>query len=252
MNSKLLSFFIFFLILITTSFSQVKELRNKLEDQLNEMENEKLTLRFYNALDGEPIEGAKVTINDIGEFETDFDGKILFDIPEDGMYVAKFVKPGFITSNIKFEVEATTLIFNRHSISPILPIGSIRIVLDWGADPRDLDAHFVKEGEYHISYRNMGVSNDGVAKLDRDDVTSFGPETITANSIDDNGEYLYYIHDYTNRNDSESSELSSSAASIKIFGGDNELLKIYTVPQDLQGTEWNVFKIVNGQIEMCH
>ena len=241
-----------FLILFSSVFSQVKELKNRVQDQLAEMENDQLTLRFYNAMDGEPIEGASVIISDIGEYETDFEGKVMFDIPEDGMYVATFSKSGFIKSNIKFDVEASTIIFNRYSISPTLPIGSIRIVLDWGESPRDLDAHFVKQGGYHISYRNMKVASDGVAKLDRDDVTSYGPETITANRIDDDAEYVYYVHDYTNRGSSDSHALANSAASVKIFGMQNELLKIYTVPENVIGDEWPVFKIVNGMIEMIH
>ena len=252
MSRKILQAVIISMVLFSSIFSQVKDIKNRLEDQLNEMENEQLTLRFYNALDGEPIEGAGVMISDIGEFETDFEGKVVFDIPEDGMYVATFMKSGFIKSNIKFDVEASTIIFNRYSISPNLPIGSVRIVLDWGATPKDLDAHFVKDGGYHISYRNMQVASDGVAKLDRDDVTSYGPETITANSIDDDAEYVYYVHDYTNRDMSESRSLANSAASVKIFGGQNELLKIYTVPENVIGDKWPVFKIVNGLIEMIH
>ncbi|MBK6681726.1 MAG: hypothetical protein IPG53_17880 [Ignavibacteriales bacterium] len=89
------------------------------------------------------------------------------------------------------EVMAGTIIRNRYSISPKMPLGYLRVVLDWGDSPRDLDAHLVKTNGYHISYRNMMVSADGVAKLDRDDLDGQGPETITATSIDKNGEYLF-------------------------------------------------------------
>ena len=72
-----------------------------------------------------------------------------------------------------FEVIAGTIFWNRFTVSPNIEMGSIRIVLDWDKKPKDLDAHFVKEGDYHISYHNMKVSDDGSARLDRDDQNGF-------------------------------------------------------------------------------
>ena len=143
---------------------------------------------------------------------------------------------------------AGTLFFNRFSVSPKLPLGSVRIVLDWGENPKDLDAHFVKEGGYHISYRNMKVSADGIAKLDRDDIDSYGPETITAKKINRSAKYYFYVHDFTNKSDYLNRGLSKSKASVKVYVGDNELLHIFKVPNDLAGNEWRVFEIKNGQI----
>ncbi len=67
-----------------------------------------------------------------------------------------------------------------------MKVGSIRIILDWDKSPNDLDAHLVKDGDYHISYRNKRVADDGAAQLDRDDMNGYGPETITINNVESN------------------------------------------------------------------
>lgn len=249
MNFRYITILSFILILSVSIFGQVDDVRKKFQDAKTRLEDEKLTLRFTNALTGGPIDEANVSIGELGEFTTDFEGKVLFPVPEDGTYITTFEKEGFITSKFNVEVKVGIILYNRHSISPKIPFGSLRVVLDWAKNPRDLDAHFVKDDGYHVSFRNMKVTSDGVARLDRDDLDGEGPETITANSIDDNGSYNYFIHDYSNRNSNDSRKLANSSASVKVFGGDNELLRVYSIPGDVIGNKWEVFKIVDGTIK---
>ncbi|MEZ5195875.1 MAG: hypothetical protein R2764_05620 [Bacteroidales bacterium] len=107
-------------------------------------------------------------------------------------------------------------------------MGAIRIVLDWDKKPDDLDAHFQKEGDYHVSYRVKTSSDDvGSAKLDRgDDRDGYWPETITVKDIDEKAEYTYYVKDYTNRNSKSSKALSKSSAMVKVYG-EGQLLNIW-------------------------
>ena len=221
--------------------------KDHVSDAFDELDDT-LNLHFFNALDGEPIPNAKVIIGDFGEFATDYTGKAAFPIPEDGVYQVTFSKRGFIKSTFNIEIMVGSLFFNRFSVSPELPLGTVRIVLDWGKNPSDLDAHFKKKNSYHISYHNMRVSDDGEAQLDRDDTSSFGPETITAKQIDQNAVYNYIVHNYTDRNNKNSDTLSKSRASVKVYGGDNELLNVFQIPQDTPGTFWHVFKIVNSEL----
>ena len=131
--------------------------------------------------------------------------------------------------------------FNRFSISPALAVDRIRVVLDWGRTPRDLDAHLVKEGDYHISFQDMKVVKEQ-ARLDRDDLDGEGPETITVLKLSPQGTYRYYVHDYT-----RSGAIGSSKASVKVYGPDG-ILDTFDIPDRAKGTIWEVFRIENGGI----
>ena len=65
-------------------------------------------------------------------------------------------------------------------MSPVLPAGDFRIVLNWGANPRDLDSHLRGPCASEVMYNNK-VCQAGQLKatLDRDATQGYGPETIT-------------------------------------------------------------------------
>ncbi len=227
---------------------QDKKVRDRANDAMEELESGKLSLRFFNALTGGPVIGASVTLDNIGEFATDYSGKILFPAPqEDATLTVTFRAAGFITAQFPIEVMNGTLYFNRYSMSPALDVRHVRIVLDWGEVPRDLDLHFVKEGGYHISYRDMESAGDGAAQLDRDDTHGFGPETITVEDISSASRYECYVHDYSDRSDEESMTLSQSHATVKLYG-EGRLLRVFQVPRNVQGTTWKVFEYVDGKV----
>jgi len=207
-----------------------------------------IPLRFLNALDGKPVEGAAVAVTGIGKFTTDREGIITFPEQEDGFYTLEFSKQGYITAQIEFEVKLNNVFSNRFSVSPVMRGDYMRIVLDWGQRPADLDLHLEKEGGYHISYRNMRSAADGSVMLDRDDMDSFGPETITIEETDLQSVYYVYVHDYTNRSRSTSSDLSRSGAAIRVYGRSG-LIRSFYVPEGRSGVRWEVFRIVNGEIQ---
>jgi hypothetical protein len=147
-------------------FNQVA--KDRMKDNFDEADKDVLTLRFNDALSGNPVKDGDVEIKAIGKFTTDFEGKVQFPIPEeDGYYAVSFRKEGYIETDFKIEIVAGTIFFNRISVSPKMNIKQIRVVLDWDAEPRDLDAHFKKRGGYHLSYRNMRTLADGQGQLDR-------------------------------------------------------------------------------------
>lgn len=248
MKNLILFLMISLLCLGTISAQNEQEINKSADDAFKEMEEGQLTLRFADALNGKPIKGGKVTIKGIGDFESDFEGRVFFGTEElNKKFLVLFTHKDYIDTEFELEIMAGTIFRNRFSISPKMPIGYLRVVLDWGDKPRDLDAHFVKQNAYHISYRNMMVSADGVAKLDRDDLDGNGPETITATSVDKNSEYLFFVHDYTNQNDKSGTKLSNSVASVKVYG-DNRLIQIFNITPDKSGVVWKVFKLVNGMV----
>ena len=226
-----------------------KRLRQRGDDMSLENTDEapQLALRFFDAVSGAPIPGASVELEG-ARSTTNGEGRVVFDFPsvrpdEDRKY-ALFTHDGYITSKVELHFMAGTIFLNRYSISRKLPPGRVRIVLDWGSDPGDLDAHLVKDGQYHISYRDTKQWEDK-AGLDRDDQDGFGPETITINSLDLKGTYTFYVHDYTHRTQEGFSDMARSAARVAVFGND-QLLHQVIIPKGA-GRAWKVIEIRSGE-----
>ncbi|KAA3609659.1 MAG: hypothetical protein DWQ05_22265 [Calditrichaeota bacterium] len=251
MKKSLFFFVVFVIIPVAFLTAQDKKTRAKqrFEDAFREADSDVLTLRFFNAVDGKPIEGAEVTVGESEIFVSDHMGRIFLDKTDemDARHTVTFSHSHFVRSKFDIEIMAGTLFFNRFSISPRIPLGALRVVLDWDDSPGDLDAHLIKEGDYHISYRNKRVADDGAAQLDRDDTNGHGPETITANRVDENAVYSFFVHDFTNRGNDSSKALSKSKGHVMVFGN-NRLLHVFRIPRGRAGTNWHVFEIRNGDI----
>lgn len=245
MKTKILVFIL--ALLPVFAFAQYDKMLETLDDEMESLETGKLVLRFINAENGKPVEAASIEIEGIGKYSTDMQGKVLIDSVPDKTYAFHFNKDGFIPATYNFEVVAGTIFYNRFSVSPAIDFGALRVVLDWGRNPADLDLHVIKEGDYHISYQNMHVTKDGTARLDRDDLKGFGPETITVKNIDNAATYTCYIKNFTDKNSPNSSALSKSKARVQVYSN-NQLMKSYTISVDQKGTSWMVFTIVNGKI----
>lgn len=244
-----------FFLVTTVAVAQQNEgtkSKDRAEDVFREMEEGELTLRFINALTGDYVQGADVTIGG-NPYTTDHEGRVFFKANiEDGLVAVTFKKEGFITSEFDIEIMLGSVWQNRISVSPDMRPESIRIVLDWNRRPRDLDAHLIKEGGYHISYRNKLASEDGAAQLDRDDTNGEGPETITINRVDREGIYRYVVHNFSDSGNSRSKDLSNrSRATVRIYG-DNRLMETHRITEDRRGTKWTVFQIRDGNLEVVN
>lgn len=247
---KALSLVFALLLIIPTRMDaqEEKKLRDRAQDAMEELESGLLTLRFFDALTGLPVKGAHVAVDDLDGLSTDSDGKVRFAPPMDeGTVSVSFRCAGYLRSEFPLEIMNGSLYVNRFSVSPALDVHKIRIVLDWGDEPRDLDLHFVKEGGYHISYRDMHAASDGTATLDRDDTHGYGPETITVEDISPVHRYECFIHNYSDRNDEESLALAGSHASVKLYA-EGRLLRVFQAPRNIQGTTWRVFEYVAGKV----
>ena len=208
-----------------------------------------VTLRFLNALDGTPIAQALVRFE--GETRrTDAEGAVRFPEPaglgDDETRVATFEHPKFVSTKAPVRFLLGKVFFNRYSISPTLPPGRIRVVLDWRAKPADLDAHLIRDGHYHLSYRDMRHYKDQ-AWLDRDDQDGFGPETVSVLRLDTQGRYTYRVHDYTHRAHPMSLGLSQSRAHVRVYS-EQGLIKTFIVPEGIAGNSWHVFDVKDGDL----
>ncbi|HPY64277.1 MAG TPA: carboxypeptidase regulatory-like domain-containing protein [Bacillota bacterium] len=203
--------------------------------------NVRLKLRQdWNNTTGQYVSGFSTTTDSSGRYQ-------ISNVPV-GYYTVEASLDGYITGYANISVLSgrgkTDFDF---TITPVLAGDEIRIVLTWGATPRDLDSHLIgrtpSDGTFNVYYYDMKYVFDGreMANLDVDDTTSYGPETIT---ILENihGAYTYAVHDYTNRNSSSSNKLSLSDAVVRVFIGSRQVAE-YHVPTDQIGTYWTVFQI---------
>ncbi len=129
-----------------------------------------------------------------------------------------------------------------YAISPVMTnLDGMRIVLNWGAAPSDLDSHLSYPNN-HVYFSHM---NGVDALLDVDDTTSYGPETITIQRKHDGEKYVYAVHDYSNRNNTNSSMLSNSGAKVFVYVGQT-LIRTYYVPTNKVGNLWTIFAVTES------
>lgn len=160
---------------------------------------------------------------------------------------------GFIENQINIVVAADEHNTKNVAMSPEMNLpddGLIRIVLTWGEEPGDLDSHLTGptvggKSRYEVFFDDKIYEHNGViADLDLDDITSYGPETITIhkNTSGTKDNLHYFVHDYSNRYANGSNEMSLSNAQVRVYKG-KKLLNTFVVPTDEIGIYWHVFDI---------
>src|SRR5699024_2231495 len=119
----------------------------------------------------------------------------------------------------------------------------------------DLDSHLTGpkadgSGRFHIYFANKNyVDDNSEVNLDVDDVSSYGPETVTVLKHSSNGTYKYNVFNYSGAwiTDDNKNDLSKSSAKVEVYKG-NALVKTYNVPTNKEGNMWKVFEVVDGEI----
>jgi hypothetical protein len=146
-------------------------------------------------------------------------------------------KPGYSNLVVKCPCANTT-----YAISPVMTsLDGMRIVLNWGATPADLDSHVVYP-DNHVYFENKQGTD---ANLDVDDTTSYGPETITIERKHEGQRYIYAVHNYSNRDNMNSDALSKSNAKVFVYIGQT-LVRTYYVPVNRKGNLWEVFAVTEA------
>lgn len=177
---------------------------------------------------------------------TDANGKYSFNSLPQGYYTMEVTRRGYYVAHKNIVATADTVAQN-FSLTPVIFSGDedLRIVLEWGEYPTDLDSHLVgprpDSGIFHTWYRDKNAYSAGYlfAYLDLDDISSFGPETTRVYDILD-GDYNFYVHNYSGDNRGDVS-IRVSNARVMVFDRTG-LVDSFNVPTD-QGDElyWNVF-----------
>ncbi len=226
--------------------------------------------RVTDALHGNGLEGAIVTIAGLSD-TTDANGRYritniptnrinadftaeprsgkapltvhFYDLSDVGHYIASAYKEGYYRSETILTFYEGEIKYIDFSLSPVISPGEYRLVLNWGATPKDLDLHVITpeiDGRsYEISWENKG---SGVSvpfvNLDIDRQDGFGPETITIKKLYP-GTYRCFVENY-----SVTPAITNSYAVVQVYGSEG-LLRTINIPTTGSGTFWRVCDI-NG------
>lgn len=194
-----------------------------------------VTGRVTNATNNQPISGATVTGGGRSA-TTGADGSYQLIGLSAGNVQVTGAASGFISVTQAVAVPSAGSATANFALSQVLATGETRIVLTWGATPRDLDSHLWLPNGTEIYFGSPGTST--TAQLDVDDTDGFGPETITIRQQTP-GTYIYSVHNF-----SGDAPITGSQAVVRVFRG-NSIVQEFGVPTSGTGTWWRVF-IMDG------
>jgi uncharacterized protein YfaP (DUF2135 family) len=193
------------------------------------------------ATNNEPIEGALVKLEgeqvSVSDF-TDEEGEYSFFNIDQGDYTVEVSKDSYISEEKEIFHDGTVSQVN-FVLSDVIASGQYRFVLTWGEKPLDLDIHLYTVNDDHIYYFDMG-SQDSYPHiyLDRDDINSYGPETITMEEFQASS---IYVHNYSGEIEGDV-DIKESGAEVRVYRGDSNI-GTYQVPDNGSGYWWYVLDI---------
>ena len=167
-----------------------------------------------------------------------------------GVYTVELVADGYETVYDTLIARSDGETEKEFFAAPTVGSGQVSIVLTWGAVPSDLDSHLFTQRGTTSSHVWFGGKVDSFGNdLDVDDVSSYGPETVTIKQFSAEDYYKYCVVDFTNSAQSnfQSYELSNSGATVQVYT-DQGLAATYHVPTSIPGVVWEIFEIRNGRI----
>ncbi len=172
---------------------------------------------------------------------SDDNGNYLFSELAAGEYILTAELPGYLPAQRQaMLVSGEPLTHQNLALSPQLNADEMRIVLTWGEQPADLEAHLTAPNpdgcRDHLYYWNKTIAD---AHLDRDDRDGYGPETITL-TPQTTGTYRFYVHNFSNRFNLPSHALAQSEARVTVYFGSDQDSMVFTPPAKA-GTVWHVF-----------
>lgn len=221
------------------------------EEQKKEFEN---TIHIVDATTGNGVANADVfvTLEEsidsevIYETKTDDNGDCVIKLGE-GYYYLRVECEGFIIEAFAIEIYSSGVCsVDNFVVSPELVSGEMRIVLEWGDYPSDLDSYLIDSNGYvAVNYQGKTwYGNDGVlAELDVDDTSSYGPETITV--YDTTQDFTYYVHDFSDTG----TMFSRQDVTVKVYLPGQSAPEVYVIPLSYsENRGWCVFSWVDGRI----
>lgn len=211
--------------------------------------------RVEDATNNQPLAGAQVCVANTNLcVMTDNGGR--YEVPDPAASAQQFTVSltGYISLTETVTPVANKTLEQDFALSPVLSASKIRIVLTWGAQPKDLDAYLWVPGStetFLVRHDNKG-RNDAFpyATLDLDDqfastVDTGGPETVTIEQLQ-NGVYTFAVHNYSKEYGSSGFSFSDSQAHVQVYRGDKQIAD-YTPKEGSDGIWWIVFRMEGSE-----
>ncbi len=189
-----------------------------------------------NAFTGEPLDSVEVGVTGPAQrsVKTNSDGTFsMAELPY-GAYTVVASKTGYIQATRTVQLlESTVSVYLP--LTPLPDSNQYRAVLTWDAEPHDLDLHLWTLGT-EIYFSNKGrLDTIPYAFLDVDNVSGYGPETITIDTLIDTCKFSV-------KNYSGSPDITVSRAHIDVYKGAS-LIRSFDVPTTGVGLWWYVFDL---------
>ncbi len=127
-------------------------------------------------------------------------------------------------------------------VSPVLGDSEMRVVLSWGAKPRDLDSHLqysATNSGSRIVWNRKAPLGAGNGELDYDITTGYGPETISLKGSIWSQDVRYYsIYNWSGE-----ANMGISGATIRVFKGSIGEVRNYAISPNHSNRWWKIFCI---------
>lgn len=210
-----------------------------------------MTGLVVDALFNTPINGALVCADESHCDITDEDGTYRLENVDSGLREVEASRDSYLPLTLSIFVQAGAVTTLDFALSPALGEGEFRIVVTWGKEPKDLDAHFwLPYKNYpHVYLDYPGNCNaHPYTCLDRDDKDGYGPETISISMMAWQGTYAYAVLNY-NFGHPGVPEIIDSSAKVQVYGSEG-LIAQFNIPENGEGDLWYVFDLdaVTGDV----
>jgi len=170
-----------------------------------------ITITVKDAVKNTPIPNATVTAkNGVYKVQgtTDTDGVVSLDVTVSGLYTATVKADGYVIGSRSAFVENSKVYTTQAivGLSPTLDAGSVRLILNWNKEPKDMDLHTLqvdkttgkKSCHTFWKYKNRCEASGVLLDIDNRNGGLEGLETITMSDVQDNFQntYLIWVDDY--------------------------------------------------------
>jgi hypothetical protein len=168
-----------------------------------------------------------------------------------GYYTGEIIIDGFVKEYFNLICAGGVTTDKNAVITPVMPEGQTAIVLTMDSGSLDLDSHLTgpnpEGGRFHVFHANKSVTHSGTAQVKLDvDLEGKCCETITI-CKQYNGVYRYAVHDFSSKAVSSAEGLSQSNAQVRVYKR-GDMVALYNVPVNIEGTVWNVFEMEGDEI----
>lgn len=252
--------------MLTNNTAEVTTASTVLTSKDVQVEKGSVSGKIIDSVTGNPVSGVTVRIREgqnnvtgeeaAKETTTNSEGIYKFTGLNPGIYTVQVLdlrsdNQKYISTSFNVYIESGKESENNGAgLSPIIDDEQVRFVLRWGnkesGAPSDLDSHMIGPkatgvGQFHTYYSDKTYVNDEdgetYADLDLDDTEWEGPETTTIyKGIP--GVYYFFVHNFSDCEDTNSNTLATSQASVQVYSG-SRLVQTFYVPNK-EGTVWSV------------